>query len=269
MITQTTVVAFAATTTPANIDQAGPEHAASLAELLVSGDPAVALLGLMLNGRGVQSAVAREDVERQSKLIDELRARIAEELHKADEAQQHSGFLGKLSHFFSGDLGAILGVVAALAATVATGGASAMAIVALVGASASATAKVGAELGLDPKVCELLSAAGALCGLAAGNVGGATGLVSTASEVANAGAQAAGVGTQVASKLYEAKALDAQAEAKRGEGLQDQASARIDVAIEILQNAVRDLARATETVSGIEANADAGRSAIIARLGAA
>jgi len=272
VIMQTTTIAIATTPAPACPEEAVPPEDSALAGVLGSADPAIALLGLMINGRGVQNDVARTDVERQSKVIEELRARIAEELRKADEAQHHAGLFSKLSQVFSGDIGALLGVVAAAAATIATGGASAVAVVALVGATATATADVGARLGLDPTLCKLLSAAGALLSVAGGNVGAASGACATVSAVTTGfqgAAAVAGAGTHVAAKLYEADAADSQAEAKRGEGLQDQASARIDTAIEILRNAARDLARATDTVSSIEANQAQGRAEIIVRLGAA
>jgi len=266
------MIALAATPAPSSPEEAAPEQDSPLAGVLAGADPAIALLGLMINGRGVQNDVARTDVERQSKLIEELRARIAEELRKADEAQHHAGFFGKLSQVFSGDIGALLGLVAAAAATLATGGASAVAVVALVGASATATADVGARLGLDPTLCKLLSAAGAVLSLAGGNVGGASGSWATVGTVTRGfqgAAAVAGAGTQVAAKLYEADAADAQAEAKRGQGLQAQAAARIDTAIELLRKLARELAQAADKVSTIEGDRAEGRSTIIAGLGAA
>ena len=59
------------------------------------------------------------------------------------------------------------------------------------------------------------------------------------------------------------------AEAKRSEGLQNDAWLRLELALEILKGVTRDLDNGTSKVSDIENAKSASHSAIIARVGAA
>ena len=235
-------------------------------------DPAMALLALIVQGRDAQSSVARGDVEEQSRLIEETQAAIREAMQRAEDAHEHSGFFGKLSEIFGGDLTALFGVIASLAVVVGTGGAGAAAVLAVVAAGLTAGAEVGERLGLDPRICGALGALGALAGALGGNVSGLTDagkLVAQGCNVASAAATGAAAGCAVVKGQYDGDALDAQADEKQVRADQTQAYARIDDAVEVLRKVARDLERAQGTVSSVVTDNARANAMILARIGAA
>jgi hypothetical protein len=244
----------------------------ALAAGLISSDPAILLLALQTASRHSQSEAARQDVEEQSRLVEQLREQMKQAMKRAEEAQNDAGFWGDLSNVLGGDVASICGVIATAAAVVGTGGAAAPAIVALVAAGMSITADVGGRLGLDPKVCLALSGAGALVGVVGGNFRSATGIWNTIARVGNVSqgvATAGGSGATIVAGQYQGDALDARADAKHAEGQQGDAWLRMQMALDILQDAARDLERSQRTVSSIESDKSAGHSAIIAHMGGA
>lgn len=244
----------------------------TLVDALASTDPAIALLALQTASNQMRTAEARQDVEAQTRLIDELRQQMKDAMKRAEQAQETSGFWGDLSSVLGGDVASICGVVATAAAIVATGGAAAPMVIALVAAGMSITADVGGRLGLDPKVCLALSGAGALVGMLGGNVKGAAGFWSALAKVGNVSqgvAAAGGGGAKIVADQYQGDALDARADAKHAEGQQADAWMRMQMALDILQDAARDLERSQRTVSSIESDKSAGHSAIIAHMGGA
>ncbi|HEV8549631.1 MAG TPA: hypothetical protein VGQ57_11400 [Polyangiaceae bacterium] len=235
-------------------------------------DPVMALLALMIQSRGVQSEVARADVEQQSRLVEEMRDHIQAAMKRAEEAQDHAGFWGELQSVLGGDVAALCGVVAALALTAASGGLGAPAILALAAAGMSATADLGDRLKLDPRICAGLSIGGALVGILGGGVSDAAGFWSTLSKGANvtqAVAAGGGSGAGVAEGQFQATALEARADSKQFEAQRVDAWQRLELAIEILKGAARDLTRGEGTAADTLTSKSAGRTAILARMGAA
>lgn len=235
-------------------------------------DPAMALLALVVESRGTQNAVARDDVEEQGRLVEQAQAAIRDAMQRAEEAHEHAGFWGKLSQVFSGDLTALFGVIAAVAVTVGTGGAGAPALLALTAAGLTAGAEVGEKLGLDPKICGILGACGAIVGALGGNMSGVSELgqvVAQASNVASAVATGTGDACVIVKGQYEGAALDAQADEKQVRADRTQVYERIDDAVEVLRKVARDLERAKSTASTIVADDARANTMILARIGAA
>lgn len=244
----------------------------TLVDALASTDPAIALLALQTVSNQTRTAEARQDIEAQNRLIEELREQMKSAMKRAEEAQEDAGFWGKISDVFGGDIASICGVIATAAAIVGTGGAAAPMVLALVTAGMSITAEVGSRLGLDPKVCMALSIAGGLVGVAGGNLRSASDAWKTVASVANAsqgGAVIGASGARVIQGQYEGDALDARADAKHAEGRQADHWLRLQMAFESLKDAARDLERSQRTVSNIESDKSAGHSAIIAHMGGA
>jgi len=238
----------------------------------LANDPATALLALILQSRGVQSDSAREDVNHANQVIEQSRREIAEALKRAADADKHSGFWGKLSAVFSGDIGAIAEIIGAAAIIVATGGAGAAGVLAIAAAGLSAGAEVGQKLGLDPKICLALSAGAAIAGIAVGKVPDVSEFCATVAKgckIAGAAANVASVGATTVAGQYQADAVDAQADATRSRAVQSDAVFDFNLALDILTRAARDSSRAQSTVSNIEQTENDGRTALVARLGTA
>jgi hypothetical protein len=238
----------------------------------VTSDPGSALLTHILMSRGALSDNAREDVNRANAALEEARRQMREALERARKAEEKSGFWGAVSNVFSGDLAAVAEVVASAAAVVATGGAGAAGVLALVSAGMSIGADVGERAGLDPKICAVLAAGGAITGVAVGQFGvseGAWAELAKGARVANGAATAAGTGARAAAGAFHADALDAGADAQRARDAQGDAMFRFNAALEVLQKCARDVQRADSAVGSlIEDQAD-GKSALIARMRAA
>jgi hypothetical protein len=235
-------------------------------------DPATALLALMLESRGAQSATARQEIDHAHDQLEDARRQVREAMARAAEAKENAGFWDDLAGIFGGDLAAIAGVVAAAAMVVASCGTTAPAVMALVAAGMSVGADVGERLGLDPKICLILGTGATLAGIAAGRLDAAPGLwtnVARGAQVTQAVATASGGGATVVSGQYEGDALDARADAVRGRGEQENALFRFDRALEALALAARDLQRGKAAASDSAKAEGDGRLALIAGLGAA
>jgi len=100
----------------------------------IANDPAVAMLALILQSRGAQSAAATQDANHAKEMIDQTRRQIQEATKRAAEAEEHKGFWDKLGSVFSGEIGTLCEIVAAVAVSVATGGVGAAGALALTAA---------------------------------------------------------------------------------------------------------------------------------------
>ncbi len=235
-------------------------------------DIATVMLACIMNSRGAQEATARMSADQAYELLDRARDELKKAMERAEQAGEDAGFWGDLSNALGGDLASIAGLTAAVALAVATGGAGAPAVIALVAAGLAVSAKVGQELGADPRLVAALGAGGALLGLFAGNAAGAGNAWTTVAEVSTAvqsGATAAGGGASIAEGHYRSEELDARADARVAEGRQDDAWLRLDLAIASIDEACRDVARAQSRTSDVVETEAAGTRAIISRIGAA
>jgi hypothetical protein len=136
----------------------------------------------------------------------------------------------------------------------------------------SVAADVGQKLGLDPKICMMLGAAGALTGLAGGQLVSAPGFWQTlaqGAEVTQSAATATGGGAAVVSGQFQGDALDARADATHARGGEDDAMVRFEQALRVLETASRDLQRGKAAASDSVKNEGDGRLALIAGIGAA
>jgi hypothetical protein len=193
-------------------------------------------------------------------------------MERAEQANESGGFWGDVSRVLGSDIASIAGVVGALALAVATGGAGLPAVLALVAAGLTVGSKVGTELGLDPKVTLALGGAGGLLGFLAGNAAGAGNAWTTLAQVAGAvqgGATGAGGGAAVAEGHFRAEAADQRAEATAARGRQEDAWLRLDIAIDMIDRACRDVSRAGERTSDVVKTENDGTAAVISRMGAA
>jgi hypothetical protein len=243
-----------------------------LDDVPVTSDPGSALLAHILLSRDASSENAREDVTRANAALEEARRQLREALERAREADHRAGFWGELGSIFSGDIAALAEVVASAAAVVATGGAGAAGVLALVAAGMSIGADVGEKAGLDPKICTVLSAAGAVAGMAVGQLDVQSGVwadLAKGARITNTTATTAGSGAAVVSQNYRADAMNAQADATTARAAQDDAVFRFNQALEVLQKCARDVQRADSTVANINEDEAAGKVALLARMRAA
>jgi hypothetical protein len=234
-------------------------------------DPAIAMLALILESRGAQADCAREEVNGANERLEQARRQIQDAMKRAAEADKHSGFWNKLSHVFSGDIGALCEVVAAAAAIVATGGAGVTVVLAVAAAGLAVSSDVAQRAGLDPKLCLALSAAGALAGLAMGNAADGAAVwegIAKGAELTHVAAGAAGAGATVASSNYHADSLAAQADSTAARGRQTTALFDFDLALDVLKRSASDSSRAEQATSNIVQSENDGRTALVARLGA-
>lgn len=235
-------------------------------------DPGAALLAIMLTSRGAQVTRARETVDHANEMLKEARAQLREAMQRAADAQEDSSFWDVLSNVFSGDVTAIVEVVAAAAVVAATGGTGAVAMLAVAGAALTTTADIGKHCGLDPSLCAALGAVGAIAGVLVGNAAGFTGLcadISKGAEVVKAGAEGAGAVTHAVSEERAADADDARADATEARGKEDDATFRFDEALASLRRIARDLDNGQQLASNVSRTSSDGRLALVAGVGAA
>jgi hypothetical protein len=234
-------------------------------------DVATVLLECMINSRGAQQESARAEAEHAHRLVERAREQIQRAMERAEQAKEEGDFWGDVSRVLGSDVAAIAGVLGAVALAVATGGAGLPAVLAVGAALCTGIAKIGEELGLDPRLTLAFSAIGGALGAFAGSVTGASTAWTTLAQVAGAAQSAAaagGGGATIAEGQYRAEATDHQAEATAARGRQQDAWLRLDLALALLDRACRDVSRAKERTTDIVQNEDAGQSAVISRMGA-
>jgi len=239
-------------------------------------DIATAVLECMVNSRGAQNDNARANAERAHELLEHAREQLRQAMERADQAEESGGVWGDIGRFFGSDIASIAGLVAAVSLAVATGGAGTPAVLALIAAGLTVGAKAGDELHLDPRITAVLGATGGVLGLVAGNVTSAgsawTTVATTIAQGASAvqgGASGLAGGATVVEGQYRSEALDHRAEAMAAQSRQHDAWLRLDLAIEMLDRACREVSHATERASDIVQDNSDGRTAVISRIGAA
>jgi hypothetical protein len=234
-------------------------------------DLGAALLAIVMKSLNARSDQATTDIHHANALVERARAEVEAAMRRAEEAEDSAGLWGDIKEVLGGDIATIASVVAATAVIIGTGGMGAPAILALAAAGLSAGATVGSRFGLDPKICAVLGGAGALLGVATGGFGSAGTLatLATGARAVQAGATAASGGAMIAEGDYRAQSLHARADQKSAEQKERNLSLDIDHALQVLEEAARDIERSRRATSQIQATQDEGHSAVIARIGAA
>jgi len=219
---------------------------------------ACALLALLLQAQGSTQAGAKTDIELGAKKLEELKQQLADAVRHAQEAAQHSGFLGFLGKVFGSDIAKIAGAVAAIAATVATAGAATPLLLVAASAALQVAAKAGAELGLDPKLCMALSIAAVAVGFVSGS--GASEIsniardIELAAKVTQGSAVVTGGVLQYEAARYHADDLSYQADAVGYHASETTTQLSMDDAFALLERALRVEQRETSIVSEIVRN---------------
>jgi len=238
-----------------------------------SDDLGTALMELIAANRAVLSATTADEIDRQQVRLERARKEFDAAMARTKDAQEGAGFWGGLADFLGGDVAMIAGLVASIAATVLSFGAAAPVAVLLAASTlASATASIGARLGLDPKLCLALAGAGALAGLAVGRVDQGVGFwnsVKTGAELAQGAAAAGGGAATVAKGVYDKQVIESQADVTQQQGIQDDAGFAIDLGMDELGRAAREYQRARGTVSEIQRIDSDARLDVVARIGVA
>jgi hypothetical protein len=235
---------------------------------------ACALLALMVRSQSTSQTASREDVQIDFKKMQELRQQLAEAIQAAKDAADHSGFFGFLSSVFGSDIAQIAGAVAAIAAVVATGGAAGPLILMAVSVALEEGAKLGAKLGLDPKICMAISLCSAAVGLCSGTgtAQATSTLANTAHDVGLAANIVKGAASATGSTLgfvsahYQATQLGYQADAVGYQAQDDATSMQLDDAISLLQQSLRTEQRETATTSAIIQNNASTNSSLSDRI---
>jgi hypothetical protein len=209
--------------------------------------PEEQLLTLLVMSEMSRSGAAKESIHLSSEQLDVLREEASRALAAAKEAQEHSGFWGKLSSLFSGDIASLAEVVAMAAATVATGGTAAV-VLGAIALGATLASKYAEELGIPPSIAIGLGVAAGLAAVASGNLGGGMASFTALGEAANAtkiyyqgvAATATTVGSvsHGVAGHYEGQALHAKADVKGFENQQVLESSNIEANLELLQAAL-------------------------------
>lgn len=220
------------------------------------------LLALMVQSQTTTQTSSKTDVELDFNKLQELKKQLADAIQQAKDAADSSGFFGFLGDIFGSDIAEIAGAVAAVAAVVATGGAAGPIVLLALAEGLEAAAKLGPELGLDPKICMALGLASAAIGLCTGTgeAQAADALskgardVQLIANIAKGTATATGGVLQGVAGHYEAKELDFQADATKYRAANDVRGLDFDAALDLLQRALKTEQRETATVSAITQN---------------
>ncbi len=220
---------------------------------------ACALLVLMAQTQSATASGSKTDVEIDFKKMEELKKQLADAIQQAKDAANSSGFFGFLGNIFGGDIATIIGAVATIAAVVATGGAAAPLAVVLLAEGLQAAAKLGPELGLDPKICMALGIAAAAVGFASGaGAGQAVGDLAAVSRgvelgahVAQTAATVTGGALHFVSARYHANELGFQADATGYRAANDATDLDLDDALSLLQRALKTGQRETQAASAL------------------
>jgi hypothetical protein len=232
-----------------------------------------ALLAVIVRSQCASRAAATVQIEVSYERLEALRAEIAQALTEAREAEEDAGFWGEIADFLGEDLATVAGAVAAAAAVVATGGTGAVLVIAVVAAGLEIGAKVGAELGLDPKLSMCLGLAGAALGLLAGNAAKLSSLASIAGKVQGGSrivqglATGAGGVSGAVAQGHASDALEWHARVSFARSQEDDAHFEIDEAIERLEKALQQHSRATSLASSVTSSENVATENVIANIG--
>lgn len=218
---------------------------------------ACALLAAAVQAQCTTQSSAKSDIEDGFERLDELKKQLAESIRQAEEAANDSGFFGFLGDIFGSDIAQIAGAVAAVAATIATGGAAAPLLLIAISEALQVAATVGAKLGLDPKICMAIGIASVAVGFcsgagtaqAAGHVADVARGVALGARATESGATAVGGAFHFISGSAHARQLDYQADAA-GYTAQDKlASFDLDDAFSRLRRALHVEQQETDLAS--------------------
>src|SRR6188768_1650760 len=207
---------------------------------------ACALLAVLVRAQSANQSSAKTDIEQGFARLDDLKKQLADSIRQAEEAANDSGFFGFLGDIFGSDIAQIAGAVAAVAATIATGGAAAPLLLIVISEALQVAATVGAKLGLDPKICAALAIASVAVGIcsgggtaqAAGEVADIARGVSLGAKVTQGGATAVGGAFHFVSGNAHARQLDRQADATGYEAEEKAANLDLDDAFARLRRAL-------------------------------
>lgn len=214
------------------------------------GNPELALMALHVEAAATRNEDALERIGAAHDQLQSIRHELREARLRAAEAQEEAGFFGDVAAALGDDLAPVLAAAGAAALLLASGGSAAPVVIAA--ASLSLSAKAGEELGVDPRICAALGAAGALAGLTAGNAAGAGSAWTTAAAALEGGAGAANVGAgtcATAEAAYERDAAYARTDAKALEAEQYTIEALREDGLDSMSRAARDEQRALEVVA--------------------
>jgi hypothetical protein len=223
---------------------------------------ACALLAVLVHAQSTTQSAATTDIERGFAQLEELKKQLADSIQQAKDAADDAGFFGFLGDIFGSDIAQIAGAVAAVAATIATAGAASPLLLIAISEALQVAAKAGAELGLAPEICMALSIASVAVGFCSGvgaaqqtgKLADAARLISCGAKIIQGGATATGGALHYVAGHYQAKQLDAQADAAGYQAHDDATSLSLDDAFAQLQRALRNEDRETGTVSEILKN---------------
>jgi hypothetical protein len=218
---------------------------------------ACALLAVMVQAQCSTQSSATADIEHGFDRLDELKKQLADSIRQAEEAANDSGFFGFLGDIFGSDIAQIAGAVAAIAATIATGGAAAPLLLIAISEALQVAATVGAKLGLDPKICFAIGIASVAVGFcsgagtaqAAGKIADVARGVSLGAKVTQGGATAVGGALHFVSANAHARQLDYQADAASYQAKDKAASLDLDDAFARLRRALSVEQHETASVS--------------------
>ncbi|HEY4105303.1 MAG TPA: hypothetical protein VGM44_15505 [Polyangiaceae bacterium] len=233
-----------------------------------------ALLALMVRARATSQASSISDVQVDQNNLENLRKQLADAVEKAKEASEHSGFFGALSSVFGSDIAQIAGAVAAVAAVVATGGAAAPLILMAVSMAMEEAAKLGPQLGLDPKLCMAIGLAGAAVGLcsgagttqSAGTIASIARDVKVGAQITEGTATIAGAGLGQVSAGYHSDQLNDQADATGFQAQSDVTNMDFSTALSLLQESLDTEHHETNTASAIIQNNNDANTALANRI---
>ncbi len=232
--------------------------------------PELMMLLAMAKSQGSQKQTATLSIEQAYERLQELRVEIQQAMERAKEAEDEAGFWGGLSDVCGGDVAAMAGFVAATALVLGTGGAGAAAIAAGLALGLAASAKVGQELGLDPKLVLALQLASAAAGVVGGGCGHPQGIwlaLRTGGLVVQGSASAAAGGAHIVKGQYDAEALEQRGVAKFGRESEQLEHAQIDLLIAELERLAKEWRFASETAAGTQARSSEGQQQIVMRIG--
>ena len=237
-------------------------------------DAACALLALMVQSQAATQSGAKTDVDVDFKKLDELKKQLADALQQAKQASEHKGFWGFVGHILGGDVAKIAGAVASVAAVVASGGAAAPLVLLAISTALQVGAKVGSELGLDPKLCAALSIASVAVGMcsgtpstqAANELSQIMHAVSLGANATSATATAAGAACTYRGDLYHADEMGYQADASDVRARQTVTNLNIDDAIALLEESLRIQTAETEGASEIVQSDSDSKTALFNRI---
>jgi hypothetical protein len=207
------------------------------------------LLAMQLENDELRKDHYLDLVENNSFAAEKAREAAREARARAAEARETGGVFGSLSSEF-GVVATVASAVAAGAVVVGSGGAAAPLLIASVALTTGS--RVAAECGVDARVCAGIGAAGALAGVFAGSPGGISAtaeLVAGAAQVVQGGATVGQGTTGFLQGYHEGRSLEADADVTQAKGVEDEARASEDEALDELPRVAEDRARAFDRVT--------------------